>query len=269
MGTQVKHLLIILISFILLSSPVISKETGVIYQYETSSGIQWKNFGDVKVQPKYKGEIKNGKPNGFGVLSYPYGEKSVVGKWKKGNEWNTKHTKNDGTIIGTFDEGEWFLSWGNLYLGYRNGVFGWYEEKWEGEDNEDNKDIVKYEGEITNGVQHGQGTELYPDGSKYIGEYDDGKKNGHGTYTYPTGSKYVGDWKYGERNGQGTYTEPNGRKYVGEWMDGKPNGHGTQTLANGMKYVGKWKDGEEWNGIIYRKNGNNFGKYVNGERIKP
>ena len=54
-----KHLLIIL-SILLLSSPVIGQETGVLYQYETSTGIKWKTFGDGKVQPKYKGEIKNG-----------------------------------------------------------------------------------------------------------------------------------------------------------------------------------------------------------------
>jgi hypothetical protein len=34
-----KHLLI-LISILLLSSPVIGEETGVLYQYETSTGIQ-------------------------------------------------------------------------------------------------------------------------------------------------------------------------------------------------------------------------------------
>ena len=76
-----KHLLIILISILLLSSPVIGQETGVLYQYETSTGIKWKTFGDEKVQPKYEGEVSNGKPNGFGVLTYPYGEKSVVGEW--------------------------------------------------------------------------------------------------------------------------------------------------------------------------------------------
>jgi len=52
-----KHLLILLISILLLSSPVTGQETGVLYQYETSSGIKWKTFGDGKVQPKYKGEI--------------------------------------------------------------------------------------------------------------------------------------------------------------------------------------------------------------------
>ena len=45
LGTLVKHLLI-LISILLLSSPVISQETGVLYQYETSSGIQWNTFGN-------------------------------------------------------------------------------------------------------------------------------------------------------------------------------------------------------------------------------
>ena len=97
-----KHLLIIL-SLLLLSSPVIGQETGVLYLYETSSGYVYKSFGDGKVKPKYKGEISNGKPNGFGVLTYPYGGKSVVGKWKNGKEWNTKHTKNDGTLIGRLE----------------------------------------------------------------------------------------------------------------------------------------------------------------------
>jgi len=54
----VKHLLIILISILLLSSPLFGQETGVLYQYETSSGIQWKTFGDGTVQPKYEGKIR-------------------------------------------------------------------------------------------------------------------------------------------------------------------------------------------------------------------
>ena len=64
-----KHLLI-LISILLLSSPLFGQETGVLYQYETSSGIQWKTFGDGKVQPKYKGEIRDFKPNGQGIITY-------------------------------------------------------------------------------------------------------------------------------------------------------------------------------------------------------
>ena len=122
--------LLLLISILLLSSPVIGQETGVLYLYETSSGIQWKTFGDGKVQPKYKGEITNGKPNGYGVLTYPYGERSVVGEWKNGKERNTKHTNKDGILIGKFENGECIGNRGVLYIGKRNGESGWYEEKW-------------------------------------------------------------------------------------------------------------------------------------------
>ena len=51
-----KHLLILL-SILLLFPPLFGQETGVLYQYETSSGIQWKTFGDGTVQPKYEGKI--------------------------------------------------------------------------------------------------------------------------------------------------------------------------------------------------------------------
>ena len=54
-----KHLLIILISFFL-SFPLFGQETGVLYQYETSTGIKWETFGNEKVQPKYDGKKKTG-----------------------------------------------------------------------------------------------------------------------------------------------------------------------------------------------------------------
>jgi len=145
-----KHLLI-LISFLILSSPVIGQETGVLYQYETSSGIQWKTFGDGKVQPKYKGEIKNGIMDGVGVLTYPYGEKSVVGEWKNGKEWNTKHTKKDGTLIGRFENGEWNLV-GKLYRGKRNGKSGYFTYPPNEEFDRDNYDTGDYWGGIKNGL---------------------------------------------------------------------------------------------------------------------
>ena len=81
-----KHLLILLISILLLSSPVIGEETGVLYQYETSIGIEWKTSGDGKAQPNYKAEIKKGEMDGLGVLTYPYDGKSIVGEWKDGKK---------------------------------------------------------------------------------------------------------------------------------------------------------------------------------------
>jgi len=123
-----KHLLII-ISILLFSSPVIGQETGVLYPYETSSDFVWKTFGNEKLQPKYEGEITNGKPDGFGFMTYPYGEKSVVGEWKNGKEWNTKHTNKDRILLGMYKNGEWELKYGMMYYGIINSKLRWSEEK--------------------------------------------------------------------------------------------------------------------------------------------
>ena len=120
-----KHLLILL-SLLLLSSPLFGQETGVLYQYETSSGLVWKNFGNGKAQPKYEGEITYGEPNGQGTYTNPDGEK-YVGEWKDGEkhgqgtytyhhgfkyvgEWkdNKKHGQGTYTLTdGNRFEGEW------------------------------------------------------------------------------------------------------------------------------------------------------------------
>ena len=210
------------------------------------TGIKWKTFVNEKVQPKYEGEIKNGKMDGLGVLTYPYDGKSIVGEWKNEKEWNTKHTKKDGTLLGKFENGEWIVSWG---------VLDYFDES-------------KYEGEIKNRLPNGQGTMTYTDGVKYVGEYKDGKRHGQGTYTFPDERKYEGEWKNDKRHGKGTETFPDGKKYEGEWGDGLQNGQGTQTWLDGRKYVGKYKDGKTWNGTGYDKNGNIQVKFVNGEYIK-
>ena len=54
--------------------------------------------------------------DGLEVLTNPYDGKSIVGEWKNGKERNTKHTKKDGTLLGKFENGEWIVSWGVLYI---------------------------------------------------------------------------------------------------------------------------------------------------------
>ena len=259
-----------------------SQETGVLYLYESSSGFVLKSVGDEKIQPIYKGEITNGKPNGFGILSYPYNENKVVGEWKNGKEWNTKHTKKDGTILGKFENGESVVSIGVLYRGWRNAKVGFYKEKWEGVEkekwegveSEDNEDFGKYEGEINPEILEHYKTQvvsedkdelfekqlsvynkLHPtiedttnavqneDFGKYEGEINNGEPNGQGTYTCPDGQKYIGEWKEGKWNGQGTETFPDGKEYVGEFKDGSKHGQGTETFPDGKKYVGEWVNG--------------------------
>ena len=155
-GNQLKHLLIILSILLLLSSPLFGQETGVLYQYETSTGIQWKTFGDVKVPPEYEGEIRNGKPDGFGIL-IRFDGKKYVGEWKDG--------KMDG-------QGTESSPYGDNYEGeFKDGVR-------HGLGTSILPDGRKYVGEWKDGKEHGQGTESSPYGSKNEGEltYPDGIK---------------------------------------------------------------------------------------------
>jgi len=267
-GNQVKHLLIIItLQVFTFNLYAQSSEIGVLYQFNSSSGFVWKTFGQDKVQPKYEGEVSNGVPDGFGVLSYPFSYgKSVVGEWKIGKEWYTEHYNKEGTLLGKYVNGEWILKWGVLFHhSKKDGIEGWYEDG-------DEKKDRKYVGDVINGKPNGQGTETSPEGEKYEGEWKDGKKDGQGKFIQVDGSKYVGEWINGERNGYGTHTSSNGTKYVGKWKDGKKNGQGIFTSSGGSKYVGEfrndkrngygtftWPDGGkyegEWNNGVFHGQG--------------
>ena len=52
------------------------------------------------------------------------------------------------------------------------------------------------------------------------------------------------------------------------FWSGKHNGKGIEFFSNGNKFVGESKDGLSWNGTQYDKEGNIFGKWVNGKLIK-
>ncbi len=113
----------------LLSSPPFSqsKETGVLFQYKTSSGLVWKSVGSEKLQPKYEGQVENGTPNGQGTVTssdgskyvgswkngkknrqgtftYPNGEK-YEGEWKDGGLWNGTGYDKNGNITYKYDDG--------------------------------------------------------------------------------------------------------------------------------------------------------------------
>jgi len=146
-GNLVRHILIILISILLLSSFVTScdKKEETLYRWETSSGIVWKRFGDKDTHRVYKGEWKNGekwRPNGLGVMTYPDGHK-YVGEWKDGepNGQGTFTSPNGMKYIGEFKDGE----------SHGQGTFTF--------------NGIKYVGEFKNGKNHGQGTLTYSNGS--------------------------------------------------------------------------------------------------------
>jgi len=119
---QVKHILIIL-SLLFLTFPLVAQETGVLYFKKVNGKYGWFKNGDDKKDWIYVGEIKNGKPNGTGVLSSTLGKYSGelkngmkhgqgtytyksgrkrVGEFRKGKEWNVKSYDKNGSI-----ETEW------------------------------------------------------------------------------------------------------------------------------------------------------------------
>jgi len=84
-----KHLLIIL-SILLLSSPLFGQETGVLYLWENGT--------------KYMGEWKDGKKYGQGTYTWSYGTK-YEGEWKDGKPWNLTIYDKHVNIIGKWVNG--------------------------------------------------------------------------------------------------------------------------------------------------------------------
>ena len=167
-----KHLLILL-SILLLSSPVVGQETGVLYLWEISSGKVWKGFGDKDTQPKYNGQVENGKPNGQGTETSPDGD-MYEGKYKDGK----KH--GQGTY--TWSNGDKYV--GKYKDGKRNG---------HGTSTKSNGDI--HEGNWKNGLIDGYGTSTFPNGDKYIGEFKDNKN--WNTTVYDKNGNFKGEFLNG------------------------------------------------------------------------
>jgi len=144
----VKHLLIILISFLLLSYPVIGNnhkgetlyrwgDCDIKYEWDNSSleilssqyvcDYKWKGFGEKNTNPKFQGEVENGVPNGLGFMIFPNGDK-YVGSWKDGERngqgtyTNSYGYKFEGKWKdGYFWEGVSYDPNGDLYFIYENG----------------------------------------------------------------------------------------------------------------------------------------------------
>ena len=199
-----KYILIIL-SILLLSSPVIGQKTGVLYLYETSSGWEWKTFGDGKVQPKYKGKITNGKPNGCGVLTYPDLTK-YVGEYKNGlyhGQGTLTSEKGDfegDRYVGEFKEGKKHGQGTYTWSDGRKYVGEWDKDKYNGKGTINLLNGYIYEGDFKNGIPHGNGILYSPDGIKGVGEFKQGKnwntivydKDGNEKIRYVNGVEQIG-----------------------------------------------------------------------------
>jgi hypothetical protein len=126
----------------------------------------WYKFEDGK--GRYKGEWKNGLPNGKG----------------------TKHSYKDDSYI-----------YGNFVDGYTEG-YGkqTFEQTWE-------KTQPYYEGEFKRNNYHGKGEYHYGDGDYYKGDWKDSKYHGHGAaYSKRLDKTWVGEYE-NDIKGEGNWVK--------------------------------------------------------------
>ena len=284
LGNQVKHLLIILISILLLSSPVIgdNHKGETLYGWITSSStLEWKGFGDKESHPIYKGDVENGKPNGLGVIINTNKGK-YVGEWKDGKK------QGQGTF--TYGKGKWE---GDKYEGM------WKRGEFQGHGTYTRSDGHKIVGEWKNNVlndfteydKYGIIVRKYVNGVKVLLEqtrvvnekrergilfrdgprikWEEGGKKWFTTGDEKTQGKYEGEILEGIPHGQGTYYWFNVNRYEGGWEYGLFDGQGTYySYPSGVKVVGEFRRDKEWNTLRYDKDGNIIEKIVRGKLKK-
>lgn len=125
----------------------------------------------------YEGDIKSGKPHGYGICEYRDGSK-YEGNWLAGVR------SGKGTIY--YEDGKsWSGEWKNDYEYTGEGIVYF--------------DGSVYEGTLKNGDRNGQGTEFYDDGRKWSGIWKDNVEwTGEGDvvfyddYNKPTGQVFIG-----------------------------------------------------------------------------
>lgn len=174
----------------------------------------------------YKGELKNGKPDGYGS-SFDFGSNEYyIGNFKDGmfhgrGQYIWRNGSNPGRYVGGWAE--------NKKSG--SGVYVW-------------KDETIYIGEWLDGNRNGKGKMMWADGSIYEGDWKDDQRTGYGKYYFPDGTLYEGGFKNGFFEGKGKMYWESGERYEGDFINDKRSGKGTYTYANNDKHEGEWKDGK-------------------------
>lgn len=170
----------------------------------------------------YDGEWKDGKAEGFGVMTWVNGDRYE-------GEWKEDMLNGQGTF--SFPNGE-------IYEGE------WLKDMRHGQGTITYPDGDVYTGEWKGNLYYGQGTMTWGDGRKYSGEFKDNMRDGNGTMYWPDGMKYEGQWKKDLKNGYGLLIYSGGETYEGDFVDDKMHGQGIFTLSDGSKIVGLWQDGD-------------------------
>eukprot|EP01032_Pedospumella_encystans_P020893 gene20893-23726_t len=112
------------------------------------------------------------------------------------------------------------------------------------EEDETPVEKARYEGNYKDGLKHGVGKMVFPNGNTYEGEWFENKMQGEGTYTYKqAGDIYSGSWFADKKHGPGTYEfGADSSVITGEWVEGQVT-TGQWVLKNAAVYEGEFKLG--------------------------
>ncbi|KAG2790910.1 hypothetical protein PC116_g1643 [Phytophthora cactorum] len=185
----------------------------------------------------YAGQWKNDQRHGYGIYDFHLPEsfsgaqqrqpKKYEGQWMNDRKHGTGTlTFSNGTeLVGTWVDDALDTRERSCIEGYDDGRNG----------------ICRYEGEVCDGVPHGQGESHHVSGEVYTGDWVTGTRSGHGVATLRDGSVYRGEWRNGRRNGFGVFDDARTRAhYDGKWVGGVRCGRGVCKYANGCEYKGDW-----------------------------
>src|SRR3990167_1524461 len=123
-----------------------------------------------------------------------------------------------------------------------------------------------YKGQYKNGLRHGAGKQVYPngevsegyfydaqpqfkgrkifaDGRCYCGDWKDGIVEGLGALYMPNGEWFAGQWKKDDIHGHGKFYQSNGSVHCGEFFERKIHGKGNSLICDGDSYVGQYQKG--------------------------
>lgn len=98
----------------------------------------------------------------------------------------------------------------------------------------------KYIGYFYEGVPHGIGRLVTPNGDIYQGEFRKGKIHGNAIYTTQSGGTFEGTFIKGHLTGSGRENWVNGTEYEGEYYKNMHHGQGKLKLSDGSMYIGEF-----------------------------
>ena len=271
-----KHLLIILISILLLSSPVIGQSS----KYESVSQCVLQTMKENKLTGNDMFKIVKEECErilGNGKVGISKSQENVLFISVNNNElkWNKSKNRNtvgkyDGQIGNNLPNGFGVLKLDNGIIYEGDWLNGKYHGKGELTLGSGKYKGDKYIGDFINGFKDGVGTYFHKNGSKYKGQWKKDKFHGTGIYIWIDGGRYEGEFKMGLKHGKGKEILSDkwkGDKYDGEYSFGLKSGKGTYRFKNGDIYVGEFKnDKRHGQGkYFYSKGGEYIGEFKDGK----